>query len=164
MKTVYNIPRVIARNWAEADPNEYAWISIHEPGFDHISSVSLDSCPNIKLKFWDVTEPVPIIGEEYEHAHPATEKDIHEIFTFLIEHKNKNIIINCKAGISRSGAIAQFCADYLGHEWNAYDKQRAVPNDYIYNGLVNEWKLYNNHNAQYDMSPIVVIDKRRKFT
>jgi rhodanese-related sulfurtransferase len=142
------------------DPKVYAWISIHEPeDGPHVTNETLDRLPNLKLRFWDITEPLVIIGEEFP-ALPATQNDIQTIFEFLITHQEKNIIANCRAGVSRSGAISQFCSDFLGHVWDDESKRRAVPNHYIYRGLVEEYQKYKGHNMDYPFSPLKIVDRR----
>ena len=60
--------------------------------------------------------------------YPPTEWDAKAIVDFLLKHADKNVIVNCAAGISRSGAVAQFCEECLGYEWDEQDKRRAMPN------------------------------------
>ena len=163
IKIAYNIPRHRAETASnDLSPSQYAWISIQEPGKNHITNDVLDKLPKIKLKFWDVVRPVHIFNSD-EIALPLEDEDINTIFKFLMEHKDKNIISNCAAGASRSGAISRFCVDYLGHTWDEESKGRAQPNSYIYDKLVEEYKLFKGHNDQYDMKPLVVKDTRRKY-
>lgn len=141
-KTVYNISRANARDINEYDDNVdgHVWISITEPDSPHIENPELDSIPNLKLKFWDIEAPCAIIGESGTlYAEPITPEQADELYKFIMEHKDKNIIVNCRMGISRSGAVARFCVDFLGHEWDKQSKANAVPNAYLYRQLVNRY-------------------------
>jgi predicted protein tyrosine phosphatase len=168
-KIAYNIPRRMALNATYQDPEKHAWISIQEPDDEHIAS-KLDACPNLKLKFWDVTIPLQDLLDPEEYYYPASDEDIRDIFQFLMLHKDKHIISNCAAGVSRSGAISRFCHEFLGHEWDQESRNRSYahigPNKYIFEKLVEEWNRYHQLNNQYDPpkpTPLIVNDKRRKF-
>jgi hypothetical protein len=152
--TVNNIPRIEAINWkTPIDPDKYIWISIQEPEQPHIHNQILDHLPNLKIRFWDLTAPVQGIGLG-EYFYPPTEYDAKEIVDFLLAHQGKNVISNCKAGKCRSGAVSQFCVDYLGYEWHVDGYKRAVPNHLLYNMM-----------AEYYGEPkkTIINDKRRKL-
>lgn len=143
MKKVYNIPREQAEWYCKPlDSNECAWISIQEPGSEHIKNDILDDIPNLKMKFWDIDSPGMYLMEDgsWETIEPITDSQLDELFNFIMEHKNKSIITNCRMGISRSGAVSNFCSDLLGHEWDSVSQHRAVPNRYIYRELVNRYE------------------------
>lgn len=138
MKTVYNVPRIAARDFGNDDPRlpeNLVWISIAEPGDQRsiVSNKYLDKCPNLKLAFWDIREPMEFKGEMLQ---PPSERDARKIVKFLLQHSEKSVYVNCAAGVSRSGAIAQFCQDFLGYEWNTFGKRCAAPNSRLYTLLV----------------------------
>lgn len=169
MKAVANIPRYVAeefifvnkepinnkslylsilnldKDFSLFTPENTCWISIGEPeeNFQHITNSQLDQCPNLKISFWDVTTPFKdIIKGEYTYYPPSIEQ-AGTILNFLLENFEKSVIVNCAAGISRSGAIARFCSDYLGHSWLSMPKTNSIPNITLYNNLV---KLYTQRN------------------
>jgi hypothetical protein len=142
-----NMPRMVVENWdVELDPTKWAWISIQEPDqksregklchYPHTKNEILDKLPNLKLKFHDLTKPIT-------HWHndmwlPPSERDAYQIVKFCLEHKGKNIIANCAAGVSRSGAICQFLEEELGYDWGD-NKQYSCPNRLLVQMLKNEF-------------------------
>jgi predicted protein tyrosine phosphatase len=159
MKTVANIMRVHAKEW-RAEFNG-VWISIGEPEECHIQNKILDARPNLKLKFWDVVKPIPLIGskkyEKYgEYAMPPTEEDAKKIVDFLLEHKDKAVVVNCRAGVSRSGAVAQFCEEFLEYHWLPEFKENAMPNTLLYS-------MMKDYFLSFNAKPIKFVDKRRKY-
>lgn len=148
-KIVYNLSR---REAFEIDKKavfgeeEIAWITIGEPleYFTHVNNQSLVDCPTLKLLFWDICEIKPYInfitGEEEVINPPKVDIAI-EIVDFLLANQDKHIIVNCAAGVSRSGAIAQFCQDFLGYTWNERCKSRAAPNSLLYRMMRDYYKL-----------------------
>lgn len=160
-RTVYNIPRYVARDgkiphrdsFISLDNKELleqaVWISISEPNEpDTVVSGPFDQLPNIKLAFWDLIRSVEHKGQVLR---PPPESDARKIVNFLLKHKNdKNIVIvNCAAGVSRSGAIAQFCSDYLDYKWDAFCKSNSAPNSVLYRLMVNYYQyLLENENIK----------------
>ena len=140
------------------------WIEIHEPspppGYkpgrifktDFISNPTFRNLPKLEIRFWDLVQSVPLVGTS-EHLHPPDEYDAKKIVDFILAHPTKNVIVNCRAGKCRSGAVAQFCQDYLGYYWGP-GKKRAVPNSLVLKLL-----------AEYYGKPAktIVTDKRRKW-
>jgi len=72
-------------------------------------------------------------------------KDDGKIVRFLLKHTDKSVIVNCAAGVSRSGAIAQFCNDFLGYEWEPFCKKNADPNHVLYDLMVEYFNLHKNY-------------------
>ncbi len=137
MKHVINLPRVAVRNWAIDAPKNTIWISISEP--DSLNSVvsneELDKLPKLSLSFWDLTSPAEHNGEM---LYPPSDSVAKTIVDFILSHPDQNILVNCAAGVSRSGAVAQFCEDFLGYHWLAQGKQCAMPNHVLY-GLMRDY-------------------------
>jgi protein-tyrosine phosphatase len=133
MKTVINIPRHYARtiDFQNQYPN-CIWISICEPD-DPSSIVNNPSFKDDSLKLtvelWDVVEPLAMHGETFN---PPTKNDAARIVDFIKMHADKDVVVNCLAGVSRSGAIAQFCEDFMGHSWDAFGKNQSCPNHKLY--------------------------------
>lgn len=125
MPKVFNLPREMTRYLSSDDlPEHVAWISIGEPNDDSskISNEYLDQCPNLHLKFWDVEHIKTVDDKEYV---PPTEEHAQQIVDFILLHRNKDLVVNCKKGISRSGAIAAFCSIMLDYDWDLYDQERS---------------------------------------
>lgn len=137
-RSVFNIPRVAAKEWGNSDPtlkDQCIWISISEPNEQRtiVSNKYLDQLPKLKLPIWDLTEAV---RWKEETLMPPSEGDARKLVNFLVKYQDKSVIVNCAAGISRSGAIAQFCHDFLGHEWPEFYRQVALPNSTLYRLMV----------------------------
>lgn len=134
MKKVFNVPRIAAEVFSsDSLKKNLAWISISEEGVPATTNEFLDTVPNLKLEFWDLTEEIEFDGRMIG---PPSDEMIGRILDFLSENSEKNILVNCAGGISRSGAVAQFCADFLGHEWPQSCKNLSLPNRYIYRRMV----------------------------
>lgn len=135
MKTVYNIPRRTARQNTIVLKNTI-WISIEEP--DEPDSVvknpAMEALPHLKIAFWDVTAPMQFPGY---YALPPSFEDAKKIVDFLKQYPEHDVVVNCAMGISRSGAIAQFCQDILEYNWAAGYKAVATPNTLLYRLMVN---------------------------
>ena len=160
MKYVINIPRPIAQEWPDVQNRSNnrrwfnasnvhekigrspAWISIGEPEgtFRRVSNPVLDKEPNLKLEFWDLTDTLDYLGEVLE---PPSGGDARMIVDFIIANKDRNILVNCAAGVSRSGAVCQFCEDVMGYEWLVEGKNLATPNTTLYIKMVNYYNSLN---------------------
>jgi len=118
------------KDWKKKD---VAWVSIGEP--DDKSSIVvnnwLDGVPNLKIQFWDLTEAVPLLDGYGTYLYPPTEKDAATIVDFLMKNKGRNILVNCAAGVSRSGAVCAFLEKHMGYEWLEYFKESARPNKFL---------------------------------
>lgn len=125
MPQVFNLPRETARHLSSDDLIEHvAWISIGEPDIESskISNEYLDQCPNLHLQFWDVEYPKKDGDKEYL---PPTEEHAKQIVDFILLHRNKDLVVNCKMGVSRSGAIAAFCSIMLNYKWDLHNQERS---------------------------------------
>jgi hypothetical protein len=142
MKKVFNIPRQAAKDFGSDDPKlpeKLVWISISEPGEQRtiISNKYLDKCANLKLSFWDLRKPIEYKGKT---LNPPNRRDALRIVNFLMKHPSKSVFVNCAAGVSRSGAVAQFCEDYLGYKWPDFYKGVAIPNGELYRLMVEYYR------------------------
>lgn len=137
MPTCQNITRYRAEQWHESlSPEDWAWISIGEPGIpdSEINNRILDNLSNLKLSFWDIIEVTyNIIGDD--PYFPPSKSDAARIVDFLVKNRGKNFIINCKAGISRSAAICKFLEECFGYEWVS-GKEKARPNVLLHKLMV----------------------------
>lgn len=99
----------------------------------------------LQLCFDDVDEPlaIPILGElederEYNHVLPMNEHQAIIIINFVKLHQDKrSFLVHCAAGVSRSGAVAQFIMEYFGGTHEEYKRLNpyTVPNQRILNIL-----------------------------
>jgi len=151
---IVNIPRGLAANWGnylvfrsriepkkiyDAIGDNIAWVSINEPDLDYqTTNPILDKVPNLKMSFWDITTPLDFKGEILQ---PPSDEDAKAIVDFILTNKDRNILVNCAAGVSRSGAVCRFCEDILGYEWLQIGKELSIPNSVLYTKMVN---YYNN--------------------
>lgn len=160
MSTVVNLPRKTVKDWSSyIDPEKAIWIAIGEPdaSYDAVRNEFLDDLPNLHINFWDLSHPVPIVGgKKGEFAYPPTKEDAKTIVDFILKHKGKHVFVNCKAGKCRSGAVAQFCMDFLKYDWTGDGRRIAVPNQKLYS-LMKEYYL------SFNPEPVKVIDKRKKY-
>lgn len=150
--TVINIPRIAAKNFSFL-PKNCIWISISEP--DELNTVVsnefLDQLPKLYLSFWDLAEVIIHGGRTLYPPSPDIAK---AIVDFLLSHRGKAVIVNCAAGISRSGAVAQFCEDFLGYKWAEMGKKNALPNSTLYK-LMRDYFWSLEYEEQHGPKPLL---------
>jgi predicted protein tyrosine phosphatase len=82
--------------------------------------------PNVlHIIFDDVDEVIQVAeevdGREYIAVVPMTEEQGEQIVSFVRAHEDKKAFVtHCAAGISRSGAVAQFIMEYFGGSYADY--------------------------------------------
>ena len=94
----------------------------------------------LNIECYDIDREFEKDGKKYL---PFNTEQAKQVIDFIEVNKNKNYIIHCHAGISRSGAIGQFITDFYG--WS--DKStfryqygnRIIPNTEITKKLKEEW-------------------------
>jgi predicted protein tyrosine phosphatase len=113
------------------------WVSINDPGY-YLTKISpfLLETPRIQVNFQDLTE------NEEEGDQAPTLDDAKKIVDFLLRHKGCNVLVNCVAGISRSGAVSKFCEEILDYHWIRFSKENSNPNPTLFN-LMKEY--YENN-------------------
>lgn len=70
----------------------------------------------------------------YDDENSMTEGDARKIVDFINKHTDKNIVVHCLLGVSRSGAVAKFINDYFGLDIE-YLNQYSNYNRQVYNKL-----------------------------
>ena len=128
--------------------SEYAFIDIigtrdaiekylHEPNTKHWFD---RGHPNVlNLEFDDVSE------KEFEYNgiifKGFTQEQARKSYEFILNNSNKDFIICCRAGLSRSQAFGNFIHDYFG----GYDSESLLdtPNYYVYTQLTREHLKHN---------------------
>jgi predicted protein tyrosine phosphatase len=68
---------------------------------------------------------------------PMTTEQGLNIIDFIDSNRDRNFIVHCLAGVSRSGAVGQFIQEYLGLDYDEFVKHNPniLPNRYILNLL-----------------------------
>jgi predicted protein tyrosine phosphatase len=129
MNTIENIS--LAKYNATHNENHYEYcIRIFDlkmkPDYEKKQYPDIDGINHIVLFFNDVDR-----GEDYAF----NTEDAASIISFLQEAKksNKDVLVHCLAGLSRSGAVTQFAIDYMGF---AEVHGTRIPNSHIYYTLV----------------------------
>lgn len=116
-----------------------AYISIQEPVENNIDYFFTAEASNILIEKFEDTE---------DHTNPKSISDYQaeRIINFVSKHKDKDFLIHCTAGISRSGAIATYVHTYLNNvskeyyrEWWEFknDNRNIIPNSLIFRKLLN---------------------------
>jgi predicted protein tyrosine phosphatase len=100
----------------------------------------------LNLDFDDVEKDVTLKdGSTYKSFSP---QDAAKVIEFIEKNENKDFIIHCHAGISRSGAIAQFMRDYYPwvdkYYFDTFVRHRILPNARVFS------ELKNFHRQRFD--------------
>ncbi len=122
---MFRAVRYVSRHMAESLPGDanVVMVSINEPGgeparlMDGFAAV-------LRMWFWDVTADHPVAGEyncEPFSYTPISEEQAREIAEFLDRwHAPPDgpeiLVVHCRAGVSRSAAVARFAAERYGLE------------------------------------------------
>lgn len=83
----------------------------------------------LTVQFDDVTENKYYQGVIFKRR--IDKETTLKILGFIEKNKEKNFIINCMAGRSRSGAVAQFISETYGHELKENFWKVSSPNNYV---------------------------------
>ena len=111
-----------------------AFISINDTHGDWSVSWLLRDHPNVlRLWFDDVETDLELSPTNKETCRAFTEDQAKQVFEFIKENKDKNFLVHCSAGISRSGAVGSFILDYLegDKEYFAEHNKHIHPNGHI---------------------------------
>jgi predicted protein tyrosine phosphatase len=133
-KTV-NIPAFAAESIE--DLTGWVLISVHD---QHEAPYNLKVADDqvLRVTFSDVTSEV-LRGELWFNT--IRVEQAHEILAFIEKHKEKNIVVNCRAGVSRSAAICLFIHLFYGHELKEHFYQVSNPNPYVLGMLTREYHI-----------------------
>jgi len=150
------VPRMYIFNLLEKTsiislPHPWVLISIHsDMDGKHSAPISrLDelSCKDyISLCFQD-------IAYEKGEYNRFTDKQADEVLSFVDKHKDKNFLVHCDAGISRSGAVGTFVCRYLKKDEKIFSSMNPYirPNNLVLDklqdkaGLKDEYYDFWNH-------------------
>lgn len=118
--------------------DNFVAISVHEPDNEGMDETLLKNSFNdyLKIAFWDIRQNLKETcnGERY---YGITEEQGEEIFNFIIKNLDKQFVIHCKAGISRSAGIG-VALEYIYNTTN--QKKYDIEN----NGITQFWRYKPN--------------------
>lgn len=91
--------------------------------------------PNVlRLWFDDVFADTEKSPTNKNQCRAFTEEQAAKVFAFIKENRDKDFIVHCSAGISRSGAVGAFINDYLDSDKEFFHKfnfERIFPNAHV---------------------------------
>jgi predicted protein tyrosine phosphatase len=125
MKTTTNISRMYAQVLTKhniVSPDQpTVLISINEPqSREGPARLMEDGWDDIlRMAFWDITKRIADMRQEGQWLEPMNEDQAKEIADFIRKHWDKNIIVHCHAGISRSAAVVRILVN-LGWTYKRY--------------------------------------------
>lgn len=90
----------------------------------------------IEIKFWD-------IEDEIAGYKPLTDEQGKQLREFIIKNKDKKFLIHCKAGQSRSAAVAKATECLLLHNGDVYDYMTS-------SSLLSDFKRYQYNRTVFD--------------
>lgn len=133
---ITNLSRKQARAFDK--PFDGLWIQIYEPGKPETIKNDNIKGKVLSFGFWDIEFPVPdlITGELLPVISSYT---CLAIVTSLMLHARddkRNVMVNCRAGKSRSAAICKYAQDKLGMTWVQTQTEGVKPNKFVYDSLV----------------------------
>jgi len=122
------------KNWSlisiHTEPEEN-FLTLENKKF--LSSIGMKE--SLSLCFWDISNNAQIL-EQYPHARLFSIEQA-ELVVGMISIANQQddstLILHCDAGISRSGAIGSFAADFLRLDMEKFRKDNPdiMPNHYV---------------------------------
>jgi predicted protein tyrosine phosphatase len=145
------VSRHQAAHFLGLDP--YVLISITDPGSpDAAITVDPKRAGILRLKFSDVGEDVQLHRAAWPNSaiERFTDAQALEIANFVIDHPDKDMVVHCEAGISRSPAVAAaICARINGPRSDAAYFKNYIPNSFVYKKLV---ETFNNLQEQMKLT------------
>jgi predicted protein tyrosine phosphatase len=125
----HNISRQEVRELKELPPNTVL-ILINEP--DATDQIHLkfktDRDNNLRISFWDIRGEFKKDGKLYG---VIPDKTANEIIKFIYINKDKNFIVSCQAGISRSAAVVLYINTIYGHSLKNKFFELSAPNELV---------------------------------
>lgn len=115
-------------------PKDHVLISINQEEPEELFPLQIDrNLPGVlTLRFSDLTKPLNYKGTI---LNPINKEQTLQLLAFIEKYKDKNFIIHCAAGISRSAGVAYFINEKYGHSLRPDFKQVSRPNFWVINML-----------------------------
>jgi predicted protein tyrosine phosphatase len=89
------------------------------------------------VRFSDITTRQEIKGQMY---HPISQETALKMLDFIALNKDKNFLVHCFAGVSRSSAVALFINNRYGHSLRPHFWALSEPNPFVLGKLIVESK------------------------
>lgn len=91
----------------------------------------------LRLRFSDITSMINDDGKQYL---PITRNTANKVVDFVEENKDKNFIVHCAAGVSRSSAVCMYIHIRYGHTLRNAFWSLSQPNPFVLGCLFIEQK------------------------
>jgi len=136
----------IEHDYVNTFPKELAFISISDPKKPFIKTNNhFDS--ELFMKFWDVEEE----DGKYCPIHITQAK---EIYDFIYKNRNKEFLVNCEAGVSRSAGIGM-AIEFLLRDKKEFPKWSHFPSK-----IIQHWRYSPNMNV---FNSIISFETTEKY-
>jgi predicted protein tyrosine phosphatase len=99
-------------------PKDLCFITISDPSRKNINHNN-HFVDTLELKFWDIEEDIG----SYKII---TNEQAKQIYDFIVKNKDKEFLINCEAGVSRSAGVG-LAIEYLLRDKEFYPKWEQFP-------------------------------------
>lgn len=132
MPTAINIGLHKAQEITRLDESEVLISIGNHVGTEHVTIPGQDD-KILKVVFDDVTADIIYKGEQF---FAITNPTALEIIQFINKNKDKNFIVHCHAGISRSSAVCLFINLVYGHKLKEDFYQTSHPNCFVLGKLL----------------------------
>lgn len=115
-------------------PNNTVLISINDE-YQDLYSLKLDRKDKriLTVVFTDITAQIEHLGKWY---HPINAETSQQILNFIEVNKEKDQIIHCAAGISRSAAVCLFLHLFYNYELKKNFWKLSNPNKFVIGSLI----------------------------
>lgn len=124
MPVAINVPIFALRDMKEL-PENFVLISINEPEGDlYRLNFNREDPRILTLRFPDVTGPI-------RNLTPLSHEMTLKILDFINLNKDKNFLVHCHAGVSRSSAVCLYIHLAHGHDLDANFWERSEPNTHV---------------------------------
>ena len=133
---VFIMPKFIfeqAIDGIEKSSKDVFYLSINNPDDEDKTPIREDSDTFKSMWFYDLDEDIYNEVKDFTYK-TISDEQLDELYDFIMKNKdNKNFVVHCTAGISRSGAVGEFVNDLFGIPYAEFRKQNPniIPNTYI---------------------------------